>query len=75
MNNEKIPLSGMIPKVGSEYLKLKTGDFVKWKSFDEKTQLFEINPPIEGISKFHRRDVEIPTANEVAVFLAAKREF
>ena len=61
-----------VPKVGSEYIKLKTGEIVKWESFDEKTRMFEIELPNGKISKIHRRDVEIPTSNEELVKNANK---
>ena len=48
-----------ISKVGSEYLKLKTGEKVKWQTYDEKTQMFEIKSSNGKISKVHRRDVEV----------------
>ena len=44
-------------KVGSEYIKLKTGKRVKWQTFDEKTQMFEIELPSGEIAKVHRGDI------------------
>jgi hypothetical protein len=59
MKNCEFPMLLPVPKVGSEYLKLKTGKKVKWQTYDEKTQMFEIKSPNGKISKVHRRDVEI----------------
>jgi len=60
MKNAELPMLVPIPKVGNEYIKLKTGQKVKWQSFDEKTQMFEIKSPNGDISKIHRRDIEMP---------------
>lgn len=72
MNNESFPTLVPTPRVGSEYLKLKDGKLVEWKSFDEKELLFEIESPTGGVSQVYRHDVEIPTANEELEFLSAK---
>ena len=61
MKNNELPRRvNKIPKVGSEYIKLKNGDMVKWQSFDEKTQMFEFELPNGKRSKVHQRDIEIP---------------
>ena len=49
-----------VPKVGSEYIKLKNEEIVKWESFDEKSQMYEFKLPNGEISKVHQRDIEIP---------------
>ena len=64
MKNDKLPMLVPLQKVGSEYIKLKSGEKVKWQSYDEKTQMFEIKSPNGEISKVHRRDIKIPTSNE-----------
>jgi hypothetical protein len=63
-----------VPKIGSEHIKLKTGEVVKWQRFDEATQLFEIKSPNGEISKVHRRDAEIPTPNEETEFLRSRKK-
>jgi hypothetical protein len=60
MKNDKLPMLVKVPKVGSEYITLKTGKKVKWQSFDEATQMFEVKSPNGEISKIHRRDIQIP---------------
>jgi hypothetical protein len=60
MKSDEIPMLVPPPKVGSEYIKLKTGVKVKWRTFDEKTQVFEIELPSGEISKVHQQDVEMP---------------
>jgi hypothetical protein len=64
MKNDEFPMLHPVPRVGSEYIQLKTGEKVKWQSFDEKSHIFEITLPNGQISKVHQRDVEIPTSNE-----------
>jgi hypothetical protein len=60
MKNDGFPMFHPVPKVGSEFIKLKTGEIVKWQSFDEKTRMFEIKLPNGEVSKVHLRDIEIP---------------
>jgi hypothetical protein len=62
MKNDSEPFK-FVPKVGSEYIKLKNGKLVKWTSFHEESQTFEYK--LEGKTiTVHRREIEIPTANE-----------
>jgi hypothetical protein len=74
MKKDKLPMLVPVPMIGSEHIKLKTGEVVKWQSFDEATQLFEIKSPNGEISKVHRRDVEIPTPNGEVDFLRSQKE-
>jgi hypothetical protein len=75
MRNEKIPMVwDEIPKVGSDYLKLKTGEFVKWQSFNEEKQTFAIKLPSGKISKIHKRDIKMPTPNEVLDFIKSQNK-
>jgi hypothetical protein len=67
MKNDEFPMLHHVPKVGSEFVKLKTGEIVKWQSFDEKSQMFEVELPNGEVSEIHRRDVEMPTSNEELV--------
>ncbi len=41
MNKESELFGRLAPKVGSEFIKLKTGKVVRWDAFEEKTQIFE----------------------------------
>jgi len=59
MKNTKLSMLVKVPKIGSEHIKLKTGEKVKWQRFDEETQMFEIKMPNGDVSKIHQRDVEI----------------
>jgi len=52
-----------VPKVGAQYLKLKTGEKVKWQKYDESTKLFEFKLPNGTIGKVHLRDVEVTTSD------------
>ena len=72
MINEDFPMLVPVPKVGSEHIILKTGEMVKWISFNEKTQEFEIKSPKGEIIKVHRRDIEIPTPKQEWDFLSKK---
>ena len=74
MKNDKLPMLVPVPRVGSEHIKLKTGEMVRWQRFDEATQMFEIKSPNGEISKVHQRDVEIPTPNEEVEFLRSRKE-
>jgi hypothetical protein len=69
MKNDTLSTLVATPRIGSQYIKLKTGKLVEWQSFDETTQTFEIKSSNGKASKVHRRDTEIPTANEEADFL------
>jgi len=59
-------------RVGSEYIKLTTGNVVKWDNFDETTQLIEFRAPNGQLIQVHRRDIDLPTANEVIDFLRSQ---
>ena len=55
-----------------EYVKLlKTGEILKWKSFDPKSQLCEIELPT-GVITVHQRDIGRITENEEVDFLTKK---
>jgi len=71
MKHGKWPMLVPVP-VGSEYVKLSTGELVKSEGFDERTQLFDIKLPNGERSKIHRREIEKPTPNEVVDFLQSK---
>ena len=73
MKKEEFQMFGAVPKVGSEYIKLKSGQICLWSSFDPKTQMFEYAAFDGTIQRVHRREVEIPTGNEVVEFLHSKR--
>jgi hypothetical protein len=70
--SDEFPM-GNVPKVGSEYIRLKSGEIRTWSSFDPNTQMFEYWG-LDGILvEVHRRDVEIPTSNEVAAYIKARQ--
>ena len=56
-----------------EYVKLlKTGEILKWKSFDPKSQLVEIELPTGVVSTVQRHEVDRITANEEIEFLRSR---
>jgi hypothetical protein len=71
MNDCQIPTLVAGSRIGSEYIKLKNGSLVKWKSFDEKTQTFEFESAGGKLCEVHQRETSIPTANEEVEFLVA----
>jgi hypothetical protein len=72
MIKDKLPTMVPVPKVGSEYIILKTGEMVIWVGFNEETQEYEIKSPKGEIIKVHRRDIEIPTPKQEWDFLSKK---
>jgi hypothetical protein len=72
MKDNGMPMLTEVPRIGSEYIKLRSGELVKWQNFDEKTQTFEIKSSEGETIKVHRRDTEIPTSNEELDFLLSK---
>ena len=53
-----------------EYVKLlKTGEILKWKSFDPKSQLVEIELPTGAVSTVQRHEVDRITADEELEFM------
>jgi hypothetical protein len=50
MKNDEFPMLHRVPKVGSEFVKLKDGRKAKWRSFDENTQMFEVELPNGEVS-------------------------
>lgn len=60
------------PMLG-EYVKLiKTREIVKWKSFDPKGQLVEIELPTGVVSTVQRHEIDRITANEELEFLRSR---
>jgi hypothetical protein len=58
-----------------EYVKLvKTGEILKWKSYDPKTQMVEIELETGNISEVHQREIERITPNEEVEFLLKKKK-
>jgi hypothetical protein len=56
-----------------EYVKLiKTGEILKWKSYDPKNQTLEIELPTGVVSIVQRREIDRITANEEVEFLLKK---
>lgn len=56
-----------------EFVKLvRTGEILKWKSYDEKNQMLEIELPTGAISNLHRNEVERITSNEEVEFLRSR---
>ena len=52
-----------------EYVKLlKTGEILKWKNYDPKSQMLEIELPT-GAIKVHQREIVQITGNEEVDFL------
>jgi hypothetical protein len=72
MKSEPFPMLTPLPRVGGEYVKLKTGELVKWESFSEATQTFEIKSPSGEIFEINRRDIEMPTSHEEIDFLKSR---
>ncbi len=63
-----------LPRVGSEYIKLRTGgELVKDWKLNEETQMFDFKSSSGEIRQVHRRDIEIPSANEELEFLSSKK--
>ena len=62
---------GNRPRVGTTYIKIiETGQIVKWKSFDEKTQEYEVVSPGGKLSKIAGRKISKQvTPEEEAEFL------
>jgi len=73
MKANKSQLFGVAPQIGSEYIKLKNGSICLWSSFDPKTQMLEYVALDGTIRQVQRRDVELPTGNEVVDFLRSKQ--
>lgn len=56
-----------------EYAKLiKTGEILKWTSYDHKNQKLEIELPTGVVSTVHRHEIEIITADEEIEFLRSR---
>jgi hypothetical protein len=72
MNDHRFPMPSL-PKVGSEHIKLKSGQIRLWSSFDPNTQIFDYVEADGKVVSVHRRDVEIPTANEVVEFVNSRK--
>jgi hypothetical protein len=64
MKNESELVNQPAPMVGSEYIKLKTGEMLKWEAYDKKTQTFAFKSSDGKTCSVHLRDVKIPTADE-----------
>jgi hypothetical protein len=73
MKNNEVPMMYPVPKIGGEFVKLKNGQIVRWKSFDDKrTLMLEVELADGKIARVHRRDVDVPTANEELNFLKSQ---
>ncbi|MGD0092523.1 MAG: hypothetical protein ABSE73_21620 [Planctomycetota bacterium] len=58
-----------------KYVKiLQTGEIVKWKSYDPKTQIVEIELPTGGFSIVNRSEIDRITPNEELEFLQSKKK-
>lgn len=58
-----------------EYVKLiKTGEILKWKSYDPKNQTLEIELPTGAITTVQQREIDRITGNELVDFLTKKRK-
>jgi hypothetical protein len=67
MNNDA-PIFG-------KYIKLiKTGEILKWKNYDPKTQLLEIEFPTGGGSLVHRDEIDRVTPDEELEFLRSNNK-
>ncbi|MEI2724952.1 MAG: hypothetical protein V9H26_15845 [Verrucomicrobiota bacterium] len=56
-----------------EYVRLvKTGEILKWKSYDGNNQMLEIELPTGAISNVHRHEVERITSDEEVEFLRSR---
>jgi hypothetical protein len=67
MKDDKAPMFG-------EYVKLsKTGEIAKWKSYDPKTEMVQIESPAGLFKLVHRQDICRLTAEEELEFLRHKK--
>jgi hypothetical protein len=58
-----------------KYVKLiQTGEIVKWKNYDSKTQMLEIELPTGGFSIVNRNEIDRITPNEELEFLQSKKK-
>ena len=58
-----------------EYVKLlKTGEILKWISYDPKSQMVEIAMPTGAVSTVQRREVDRITTDEEIEFLRARQK-
>jgi hypothetical protein len=73
MKKESELFQKLAPKVGSEFIKLKSGKVVRWDAFDEKRQVFEFRAAEGEICTVHRRDIEFPTSEEELQYLATEK--
>jgi len=56
-----------------EYMKLlKTGEILKWKSFDPKSQLVEIELPTGAVSTVQRHEIDRIRTDEEIEFLRSR---
>jgi len=63
------------PPMFGEYVKLiKTGEILKWKSYDPKNQTLEIELPTGAITTVQQREIDRITGNELVDFLTKKRK-
>jgi hypothetical protein len=73
MNKEFGLVQKLAPRVGSEFIKLKSREVVRWNAFNEKTQVFEFKSAAGEIRTVHRRDIEFPTSEEELQYLATEK--
>jgi hypothetical protein len=76
MKNGKFSMFKNIPKVGTKYVKnIETGDIAEWKTFDNKTQEYEIESARGKISKIHESKISKEvTPDEELKFLRLKNK-
>ena len=62
------------PSFGKYVKFIQTGEILKLKSYDPKSQLFEIELPTGGFSIVRRNEIDRLTPNEELEFLRAKQK-
>ena len=72
--NIKAIKSGDAPILGKYVKLIKTGEIIKWKSFDPKKHLFEIESPTGAVSIVHWREIERISPNEELGFLRSRKK-
>jgi hypothetical protein len=73
LRRENCDMKNDAPMFG-KYIKLiKTGEILRWKNYDPKSQLLEIEFPTGGFSIVHRDEIDRITPDEELEFLRSKK--
>jgi hypothetical protein len=63
-----------VPPFGKYIKYIKTGEILKWKNYDPKSQLLEIEFPTGGSSIVHRDEIDRVTPDEELEFLRSNKK-